>query len=531
MAAIFLSVIVILLSSVDIGYMFFMRRDLQKNADLAALAGAQQLVSTPPAGNPTSCVSTDKAVLAAIGNAQMNGFSTAAPNTMSNAITVTCGLWDPVANLASAPSYFATPAAGTHLNAVSVVETQIVPAFFGFGARTINAQAVASASSPTATFSLGTGLLSLCSSSGSLSSVLVNGLLGSNICLSAVSYNGLLGVQVSLLSVLTNLNANIGSVSQVASTNVSLAQLVNATVQALSPTQMASINLPALQTDLANLTSGTLGNTQLTIGSILNLAAANGVAALDTQINVLDLLSVSTLQVANKSNFLNIGATIPGVAGLRLKLIEPPQMAVGGIGAVATSAQLRLNLNVNVPGLLALPLYVDLAPGKATLTSLQCNAPQSATFSLQTGVADVCLANGQTDTSVPLTSCPDVSKPANQVNVISVLGVPTVSLGINASLSNPAVPVTLSAPFPSSVTVGSSLSSILGGIIKPGNFVFGGLLGLLTPVLSALDQLLNPILSLVGGALDSVLSLLGLDVGQSTLSVSSISCGDIKLVY
>ncbi|WP_172656941.1 TadG family pilus assembly protein [Collimonas arenae] len=517
MAAVFLTIIIILFSSIDIGYMFYMKRDLQKVADLAALAGAQQLVNTPSAGISTACTVSGQIVQAAIGNAQSNGFSISTSNT----ITPQCGLWDPVANASLAPSYWS---GGATPNAVKVDAIRNVPGFFGLG-KQIAAHAIASGTSPSAAFSLGTGLLSLCTASGSLSAQLVNGLLGSNVCLSLASYNGLVGAQVSLLQVLANLNINVGTVTQVANTQISLAQLVNASIQALSPAQAANINVA----DLLALTTGTLGGTMITIGDLLNLNAANGIAALDTQINVLDLLNVGTLQVANKSNFINTAATIPGVGGLSLKLIEPPQIAVG-IGATATSAQLRLSLNANIPGLLSLPLYVDLAPGTATLNSLQCNAPQSATFSIQTGAAEVCLANGQTAGGAPF-SCPDVSKPANQVNVISVLGIPTVSLGINASLTNPSGPLTMNAPFPNSVTVGSSLSSILGNIIQPGTFVFGGLLSLLNPVLSALGGVLNPILSLVGAALDSALSLLGIGIGQSTLKVSSISCGNVKLVY
>lgn len=523
MAAIFLTIMIVLFSSIDIGYVFYMKRDLQKTADLAALAGAQQLASTPLSGNPTTCAATDAPVLAAIGNAQANGFSA----TRTNIITPTCGFWDPVANAGAAPSYFAAPATGTSLNAVRVNVSQTVQTFYGLGSKKISAQAIATGSSPTATFSLGTGLLSLCSPNGSLSALLVNGLLGSSVCLSLATYNGLAGAQVSLLKVLANLNIDVGTVTQVANAQVSLAQLVNASIAALSPAQVASIAV----TDLAKLTTGTLGGTILTIKDILNLDAANGVAALDTQINVLDLLNVGTLQVANRSNFINTNVTIPGVGGLRLKLIEPPQIAVGGVGAAATSAQLRLSLSANIPGLLSLPLYIDLAPGKAILKSLQCNAPQSATFSIQPGLAEVCLANGQTDSGTPF-FCPKVSNPANQVNVISVLGIPTVSLGINASLTDPGTTVTVNGPFPKSAPpVGSSLSSILGNIIQPGNFVFGGLLSLLNPVLSALGGLLNPILASVGGILDSALSLLGIGVGQSTLNVSSIGCGNVKLVY
>jgi uncharacterized membrane protein len=534
MVAIFLSIVFILASSIDIGYVFYMKRDLQKTADLAALAGALQLTTTPPAGNPTTCAATDTAVLAAIGNAQANGFATTAPNKMSNTITVTCGRWDPVVNVAQAPNYFAAPIAGAKLNAVKVVVVQTVPAFFGLGQRTISGQAIASGSSPYATFSLGTGLLSVCSGTSPLLNPLVNGLLGSNVCLSAVTYNGLLGSQVSLLQIINNLGLNVGTLDQVLNTQVTLAQLINATIQALSPAQAASINVA----ELGNLTTGALGGTLLKLGDILNVNATDGIAALSAQINVLDLINVGTLQVANKNNLIDLGANIDlgalGQVGLQLKLIEPPQMGVGGVGATATSAQVRLALNVNaLLGLVNLPLFIDVAPGQAQLQSLQCTAPKNATFKITTGVAEVCLANGQTGMGAPF-SCPDVSKPANQVAVL-----PLVSLGINASLTSPDTSATLYPPppagvppdGPSSKLVGSSLGAILGGILQPGTFVFGGLLSLLNPLLITLGTVLNPVLGAVGALLDTTFSLLGLGIGQSTLNLSSISCGDVKLVY
>lgn len=543
MAAIFLSIMIVLFSSIDIGYVFYMKRDLQKTADLAALAGAQQMITTPPVsangnGPPTSCAATDKVVLAAKGNAQSNGFSTGGPT--SNAIIVTCGLWDPVANAALAPGYFGTPAAGKSLNAVRVNVSQTVSTFYGLGKQQIVAQAIATGSSPIAAFSLGTGLLSGCLGTSPLLAPLVSGLLGSNICLNLATYNGLVGAPVSLLKVLANLNLNVGDLNSVLTTPITLAQLINASVQALTPAQLANINV----NDLLSLTTGTLGGRLLTIGDILNVNAADGLAALNAQVNVLDLINVGTLQIANGNNFLNLGANINlgalGNVGLSLKLIEPPQLAVGGVGAVATSAQMRLKINVQAltlaPGYSAvnLPLYVDLAPGKATLTALQCNAPQSATFSIQPGIAEVCLANGQTDVSAPF-SCPaNMAIQANRADVIPLV----LNLGVNASLTNPPVTKTLNAPFPSSVTVGSSLASILGNIIQPGTIGAGldldplGLLSwLLTAVLSGLGGLLNPILSAVGGLLDTVLSLLGLGVGQSTLNLSSVGCGNLKLVY
>ena len=59
----------------------------------------------------------------------------------------------------------------------------------------------------------------------------------------------------------------------------------------------------------------------------------------------------------------------------------------------------------------------------------------------------------------------------------------------------------------------------------------GLLSGLLTVVLSGLGGLLNPILSAVGGLLDTTFSLLGLGVGQNTLKLSSVTCGNLLLVY
>lgn len=545
MAAIFLSIFVILLSGLDIGYLFFQKRDLQKVADLASLAGVQALNSSG-----LSCNSASAAVNV---NAQANNFSLLGPNASSNTIAVTCGRWDPQTAPATstvltyeAPlsKNFGTPKSGISVNAIEVLVSSKITGFFGLGTQLVVAQAVATQSNPVAAFSLGTGLLSLCSGSSALLAPLVNGLLGSNVCLSAVTYNGLVGTQISLLQVLKNLNLDVGNLNSVLTAQVSLAQLVNASVQALSPAQVASISV----NDLAALTTGTLGGSLLTIGKILSVTAADGVSALNTQINVLDLLNVGTLQVANSQNFVNLGTNVNlgalGNVGIKLKLIQPPQMAIGGIGppaAYATSAQVRLAINVQaltiIPGKPAvnLPLYIDIAAGKATLTSLQCKTPQSATFSVQPILAQVCLANGQTDASAP-NSCPVISIQANRVDVISGL----LNLGINARAANQlSTAVTLSAPFPSSVTVGSSLSSILGNIIQPSTIQVGldildplGLLGaLLNIVLSGLGGLLNPILSAVGGLLDATFSLLGLGIGQGTLKLSSVSCGNLQLVY
>ena len=411
MAAIFLSVIVILLSSVDIGYMFYMKRNLQKNADLAALAGAQQLVSTPPAGNPTSCVSTDKAVLAAIGNAQMNGFSTAAPNTMSNSLTVTCGRWDPTANAGLAPNYFSTPPANTSLNAVQVVMAQNVPAFFGLGTRTLNAQAIASVSDPIAAFSVGSKLLQI-------NNGLVPGLLstlGLNLTgTSLVTYNGLANVSVTpngLLQALgfqIPLHANIGTVTTILSANTAGCSNGMCTLQAILGA-MASVGG---QQDLVSALGLTVPQLAAQVPLLSDSSGQGGLftltntvdaqSALNLNLNALTVLNTA-IAVANSKRFVTapVNITLPGLSvATWIGLVEPPSIGIGGIGTTAYTSQVRLYLHITgglpILNLLSidLPLIIDVVNGLGTLTNM-CTAKDSngndlATIGVQAPILSLC---------------------------------------------------------------------------------------------------------------------------------------------
>jgi len=411
MAAIFLSVIVILLSSVDIGYMFYMKRNLQKIADLAALAGTQQLVSTPPAGSPASCASTDKAVLAAIGNAQMNGFSTAAPNPMSNSLTVTCGRWDPTANAALAPNYFSAPPASTSLNAVRVVMAQNVPAFFGFGTHTLNAQAIASSSDPIAAFSVGSKLLQI--NNGVVPGLLST--LGLNLTgTSLVSYNGLANVSVTpngLLQALgfqIPLHANIGTVTTILSANTTGCSNGMCTLQAILGA-MASVGGQQNLVSALGLTAPQLG-LQVPLlsdssgqGGLFTLAnAADAQSALNLNLNALTVLNTA-IAVANSKRFVTapVNITLPGLSvATWIGLVEPPSIGIGGVGTTAYTAQVRLYVHITgglpILNLLTidLPLIIDVVNGLGTLTNM-CTAKDSnghdlATIAVQAPILSLC---------------------------------------------------------------------------------------------------------------------------------------------
>jgi len=414
MAAIFLSIMVILLSSIDIGYMFYMKRNLQKTADLAALAGTQQLVSTPLSGTPTSCAATDAPVLAAIGNAQTNGFSTVAPNPMANAITVTCGRWDPTANAALAPSYFAPPTAGAILNSVQVVLTQNVPAFFGLGTHTLSTQAIASASDPYAAFSVGSQLLQINGGvvPGLLSAIGLN-LNGTSL----VSYNGLANVSVTgngLLQALgfqIPLHADIGTLTTILQANTSGCSNGMCTLQAI----LGAITTVGGQQNLISALGGlTVGQLNVLIPLLTNpttgqvglftlINAADAQSALNANLNALNVLS-TVIGIANSHRFanVNLNVTLPGVAAVTTEvgIVEPPSIGIGGIGTTAFTSQVRLYLHVtsNLLGLgilkLDLPLIVDVVNGLGTLTAMctqkDPNGNDMATIAVQAPILSVC---------------------------------------------------------------------------------------------------------------------------------------------
>jgi uncharacterized membrane protein len=427
MAAIFLSIIVILLSSIDIGYMFYMKRNLQKSADLAALAGAQQLVSVPLTGTPlpTACAPTDAPVLAAIGNAQMNGFSIVAPNSMANSLTVTCGRWDPTANAALKPNYFSVPAAGTRLNAVRVVMAQNVPAFFGLGTHTLNAQAIASTSDPYAAFSVGSELLQVSDTGvvpGLLSAIGLN-LNGTSL----VSYKGLANVSVTpngLLKALgfeIPLHADVGTVKQILQLNTAGCSNGMCTLQAL----LGAMTTVGGQQDLISMLGGpTAGQLNLMIpllsdssgqGGLFTLAhVADGQSALDANVSALNVLN-TMIGIANSHRFgsVTLNATLPGVATVttQVGIVEPPSIGIGGIGTTAFTAQVRMYLHIqsNLLSLgllkLDLPIIVDVVNGLGTIGDM-CTVKDSsgrdlARIDVQAPVLSLCAGsiNGAVDGS------------------------------------------------------------------------------------------------------------------------------------
>jgi len=419
-AAVFLVIALILLGAVQLGYMFYMKRDLQKAADLAALAGAQVLAMEG------DCSGAKSAALASV-NENL-------PASPDRDVDRECGRWDSEA--AGDGGYIADdPAAASTepLNAVRVVITDTAPLFapYFLGGRGVTAEAVATQSPATAAFSIGSGLLSL---NGGVVNQLLTSLLGSSVSLDALSYQGLLDTSVSLAKFLDllNLDVDLGNVDGVLDAQVSVLDLVNAVVNAFELEEGGS-GLDVLL-DAANISA--LRNTRIALGDILEIGTESLQAALRSNVNLYQMLVVG-LQAANKNNLLDLGTALElgGLAKADLKalIIEPPKVAAGRPGrdaqgnwrTQAHTAQIRFFLDltllnsppdsalldisiplvasvkVGVPGgsTVRIPINLEVATGDAYLEDIQCFPTSDRTASIwgRAGLANVFL--GQMDTA------------------------------------------------------------------------------------------------------------------------------------
>ena len=203
------------LVSIDVGFVFYSQRQLQKSVDLAALSGAQQLKRADDL--PTTTANVMASVTAA---ASQNGYPGAvSPDCgdvaagAADGMRTCLGVWDPSdAVNGDGVRHFnaAYNTATLSPNAVRVQASLTVPLLFvlpGGTSRQLHAEAIAAGSPPVASFSLGSGLLDLNTASGMLGL-----LLGNTVNLSVADWNGLANANVTLEQLRLQLGA--GTVDQ-----------------------------------------------------------------------------------------------------------------------------------------------------------------------------------------------------------------------------------------------------------------------------------------------------------------------------
>ncbi|WP_106313955.1 TadG family pilus assembly protein [Paraburkholderia sp. BL18I3N2] len=560
-AVIWLSVAIAALGALDVGNVFFARRQLQRTADLAALAAVQMI------GSAGGCAT---AATAAQQNAAANGFTAGATTT----INTTCGRWD-----TSKSTYFGT--SGNPLNAVQVTTTQVVPYFFVGPSRNVSATATAFASNIDA-FSLGTGIASINTQQSALLNAILGGLLKTSVSLSVGDTQSLASAHIKLQDLMVALGAS--TMQGLLGTTVSFQQLMVAMVTALqaggdtinaSILQKVAVAIPGEQ----NITIGDGGATS---PGLLALGLATPNAAATATVNAFDALLVAA-QIAQRSPdgtqgnapVINVATGLAGVAGISLKVIKPPVLAVGEGGTLPngtyrtmgrtavvnvsvnllplTFAPISLNLGIGSISISALstPIMLSLtsAQGTAALSSVDCEstrAATNATILVQPSIATVCVGANSTcggTINVAEVTVWTLLTGTNELTKIAING--TGQLPLAPPSSQPVTFNGASGSFDSSVTVnsnavGSDASTLTAQLLKmlPNTLqvtalglnltdVIQPLLSALAPVLSAA---LQPVFALLDAVLVPTLALLGVQVGTATVHNMSLTCGVSQLV-
>lgn len=440
LAAVWILVAILVLSSVDIGNLYFQRRDVQRIADMAALAAAQRINQTD-----TGCTTAKANALSSAAANNSNKVSANAPSSGQDQVTTTCGRWDaPTTPAATSPppNYYVSPTSVFPINAAQVTVTRSMTYFFmglfsalGAAPSTISASATARATNIDS-FSVSSGVLSLggdCSSgqaptgSTGLLNMLLSGLLGagSQLNLSVGCYNALASANIKLGDLATALN--VGTPKGLVNTQVKLSDLLKASVTALNANSAANVNAAVAGTALnliINSLSVAVGNTLVVVVNP-NQAAATSIAqagaislgvpsgqdpgilanaAAQANVDLLDLVMASAA-IANGQSAAMVSLSTSQLAALgfpanlvnlQLQILTPPSPAIGEAGKLngkyrtqATNGQIGVSLTVGLPpiglpGLLSLnglnlPLYLVVGgPSTANLETIDCESSTSA---------------------------------------------------------------------------------------------------------------------------------------------------------
>lgn len=334
LGALWLMIAVICLATIDIGNVFWQKRELQKIADLAALAGAQ-------GETPAAC--------------QANAARIATLNGMTGAPQVECGNWTPSPGGADTRTYFVNGA--SPLNASRVTVARTVPYLFLFSVtaangRQVEAVATAARSRPLAQLRIRSTLLVIDDKQSAILNPIIGGLLGGNLNIQAVGWNGLSNAHVSLLDFFKELGGKKGLID-INATVIDYEKILDAPISALD---VVNVMLTLFQRPISNgdsasavnaaitalnaVIAANISNVQITLRQILNVSSGLPEAALQTQLNALNIIQLLA-QVSGQKNGVAVKGNaldIPGVAGvkLNLKVIEPPQASV--IAALPTTS-------------------------------------------------------------------------------------------------------------------------------------------------------------------------------------------------
>lgn len=331
--------LVFTLLAVDSGRLYLEKRKLQSVADTSALEAA---------GLGGQCGANTTANAYATQNAARNGFVVGNGRTLA----VTCGT---LATNALNTRVFTADA--TKSDAIRVVASRTVMSSIAnglwnlFSGAPITAQinlsatAVAATPPPVAQLSIRSSLASVDSSKSPILNLVIGNLLGGNLSLTAAGWNGLLQTDVNLLSYLDqlaiSLNVKAGDYDALLNTAVSPTQLIDAAVKVL---QQNGAAVTAVINDVISIEAIAPNTKLLTVGDLIDIATGTPTAALNTNVQLFQLLE-AVAQLSSSKNAVSAAAQIAiplvGNVSIQTKVIEPPQLSAIGNPALAKKGLLN----------------------------------------------------------------------------------------------------------------------------------------------------------------------------------------------
>lgn len=479
----------VLLGSVQLGYLFYMKRELQNAADNAAQSGALELALT-------HC-SRAQDVAAGIVNRDLG-------NTALDKVDVECGLWNDQA--ATEDTAFSSGDATP--NAIKVHLRHRLASMVPFMEDSqLSAVAIAAQkNSGTAVFSIGSTLLSLDSEKNGLLPALLKEI-GLDPSINVLSPNGLSNIKLTPAGLLQELGIEVPATITLASLHqlldteaqvFALTTIVNASIkliehgdafkklapndqQVLKNIQNALASAPSADTLIRLFGTSTSPYPYLfTIPDQnyqLNGADPNQSAGLNTAVGIEQILGLG-LALSTQKKALDVGLNLelPLLkANVDVGVIEPPTIAIGGNGTQAHSANIRAFIDVcigvgctstsNLLNLtIKLPLVLEVMNATGAIQNM-CSREQSsevklADMAIQSEVAALCIGNFSLDSTdadlhpfsytnsctqnIPLDNSP--SKYDVEIAKASVLGI--LNLSVKNSMGISALKSTGMVSFP-----------------------------------------------------------------------------------
>jgi uncharacterized membrane protein len=397
-----------------------------------------------------------------------------------------------------------------------------------------------------AAFAIGTRLAQL---NGGVLNAVLGRLLGANLSLSVMDYNALASANIDLFQFSNALATRVGlkavTYGDLVAGNFALGDVLNAA--AAAPSIPAGVKASIQRIAAATTSSSTSISLRGLVSFGPYATQVVGGQPFGVALTAFDLVN-AVAQIANGSRQIEVGvdAGIPGLANVTLALavgerpVYSSLVTVGEIGASVHTAQTRLLVTVTagVSGLadLTLPLYLELAGGTATLSSVQCAtglSSPSATLNVTPSLANAWIgtvnAGQMTNFSTPATASP---APLLTVNLL--LTNLTVSALANANIGNLGpTPVSFSyadiqggvrKTTGSTQVVGSLLTSLVGNTRLSASTL--GLTVALPPeLMNAVGATLGKLVSPLDQLLAGVLALAGVGLGQADTWVAAAQCG------